>query len=109
MHNNKASREAIMYTTLVYVYVKPQHIDDFIVATRINHEASVNESGNRRFDVLQQEDEIGKFVLYEAFATKQDAHLHKQTDHYLNWRDSVANWMAKPRLGVVHQGLFPAE
>ncbi len=98
-----------MYTTLVHVYVKPEHIEDFIEATRINHEASIKEPDNRRFDVLQQEDEIGKFVLYEAYATKQAAHLHKQTDHYLQWREKVASWMEKPRLGIVHKGLFPAE
>jgi len=98
-----------MFTTLVYVTVKPPFIDDFIEATRLNHEASIKENGNLRFDVLQQEDEIGKFVLYEAYASKQDAHLHKQTEHYLKWRDSVADWMEKPRLGIVHNGLFPAE
>lgn len=98
-----------MYTTLVHVTVKPEHIDDFIAATRINHEASIREPGNRRFDVLQQEDDINKFVLYEAYATKQDAQLHKQTDHYFTWRDKVATWMDKPRLGIVHHGLFPAE
>ena len=58
-----------MHVTLVHVAVKPGHIDDFIVATRRNHEASVQESGNRRFDVLQSSADPGRFVLYEAYAS----------------------------------------
>ena len=48
-----------MQVTLVHVSVKPGHIDDFIEATRRNHEASVQEPGNRRFDVLQSPDNPG--------------------------------------------------
>ena len=97
-----------MHVMLVHVAVKPAHIDDFIAATRRNHEASVQESGNRRFDVLQSPDDPGQFVLYEAYATAEDARAHKQTAHYLAWRDAVADWMAEPRRGVSYTGLFPA-
>ena len=83
-----------MHVMLVHVAVKPAHIDDFIAATRRNHEASVQESGNRRFDVLQSPDDPGQFVLYEAYATAEDARAHKQTAHYLAWRDAVTDWMA---------------
>ena len=55
-----------MHVTLVHVTVKPEHIDDFIVATHQNHEASVRETGNRRFDVFQSSDNPEQFVLYEA-------------------------------------------
>ena len=97
-----------MHVTLVHVAVKPGYIDDFIAATRRNHEASVQEPGNRRFDVLQSPDEPGQFVLYEAYASADDAQAHKQTPHYLAWRDAVADWMAEPRRGVSWNGLFPA-
>ena len=55
-----------MHVTLVHVAVKPDHIDDFIELTRQNHEASIQETGNRRFDVLQSSDNPEQFVLYEA-------------------------------------------
>ncbi|MGD2117553.1 MAG: antibiotic biosynthesis monooxygenase [Chromatiales bacterium] len=97
-----------MYVTLVHVSVKPEHINAFIEATRLNHEASVQEAGNRRFDVLQSTDDPASFVLYEAYASQQDAAAHKQTAHYLQWRDTVADWMAQPRQGVQYNGLFPA-
>ena len=96
-----------MHVTIVYVTVKPAHIDDFITATRHNHEASVQESGNLRFDILQSPDDPAQFVLYEAYNSAAAAAAHKQTPHYLSWRDTVADWMAQPRKGVPYRGLFP--
>lgn len=96
-----------MFVTLVHVHVVGSHIDDFIVATEKNHRASIQESGNRRFDILQSSDEPERFVLYEAYSSAEDAVAHKQTSHYLEWRDTVADWMASPREGVPYNGLFP--
>lgn len=96
-----------MHVTLVHVYVKPEYIQAFIEATQANHSASIQEAGNRRFDVLQDANNPSKFILYEAYATAEDAGNHKLTPHYQQWRDTVANMMAKPREGVQHLGLFP--
>ncbi|MGR9013192.1 MAG: putative quinol monooxygenase, partial [Gammaproteobacteria bacterium] len=49
----------------------------------------------------------GQFILYEAYTTAEDAAAHKQTPHYLTWRDTVADWMAEPRQGIRYDGLFP--
>lgn len=96
-----------MYVTLVHVHVKPERIKEFIEACRVNHEASTKEPGNRRFDILQSAEEPARFVLYEAYADKDAAAAHKETDHYKRWKDLVAGWMAEPRKGVVYTGLFP--
>jgi autoinducer 2-degrading protein len=96
-----------MHVTLVQVQVKPAHIDDFIAASRLNHEASIQEFGNRRFDVLQSPENPAHFILYEAYISAEAAATHKQTAHYLAWRDTVAEWMAEPRQGVRYDGLFP--
>lgn len=96
-----------MHVTLVQVHVKPEHVEDFILATRENHEHSVKEPGNLRFDILQSSDDSSRFVLYEAYAGEVDAANQKQAAHYLKWRDAVAGWMASPRQGVSYRGLFP--
>ena len=96
-----------MHVTLVHIHVKPEHIADFIAATRLNHQASIQESGNRRFDVLQSPENPAHFLLYEAYVSAEDAAAHKQTAHYLVWRDSVADWMAEPRQGIRYNGLLP--
>ena len=97
-----------MIVTLVYVQVKSEFVKLFIEATRENHENSVKENGNIRFDILQDANDPAKFVLYEAYTTEQAVAAHKETAHYLRWRDTVAPWMAKPREGVKHNLLFPA-
>lgn len=96
-----------MHVTMVQVQVKPEHVTDFIAATRLNHEASVKEKGNLRFDVLQLPDDPTRFVLYEAYVNAAAAAAHKETAHYLKWRDAVMPWMTSPRLGVLYKGLFP--
>jgi autoinducer 2-degrading protein len=98
-----------MQVTLVHVDVKPEHIDAFIEACRLNHEQSVREAGNRRFDILQDSAEPSRFVLYEAYANAQAAAGHKTSAHYLAWRDTVADMMRTPRQGVKYNGLFPQE
>ena len=96
-----------MHVTLVHVRVKPETIDAFIAATRANHLAAVDEPGNRRFDVLQSPDDPTRFILYEAYASAADAAAHKETAHYLAWRDAVAPMMAEPRRGEAMRGLLP--
>ena len=94
-----------MQVTLVHVQVKPEHVQEFIEASLENARHSVEEPGNRRFDVLQSADDPSKFILYEAYATAEDAAAHKGTAHYLKWRETVADWMAEPRKGVQYKGL----
>ena len=98
-----------MMVTCVHVYVKPDHIDDFIQASRLNHEKSTQETANMRFDVLQCQDEPTRFMLYEAYESKEGAAAHKSTEHYLTWRQTVEPWMAKPREGVPYHVIAPEE
>lgn len=96
-----------MVVTCVEIFVQAEHLDAFIAATAANHEASVREPGNRRFDVLQSLDDPTHFILYEAYETAADAAAHKQTAHYATWRDTVAAWMAKPRVGTPYEVIRP--
>lgn len=97
-----------MYVTLVHVRVTPGNEDAFREASVENARASVQEPGNLRFDVLQSSDDPTRFVLYEAYETAEDAAVHKGTPHYQKWRETVADWMAEPRQGVIYTGSRPA-
>ena len=97
-----------MHVTLVHVRVKPAAIDAFIAATRANHEASIQEPGHQRFDVLQAPDDPARFILYEAYASAEDAAAHKATAHYLAWREAVADMMDEARRGEPMNGILPA-
>lgn len=96
-----------MHVTIVHVHVKPEHVEAFIEASKHNHVQSVQEPGNLRFDILQSADDPYHFVLYEAYKSSEDAAAHKQTKHYLTWRQTVAGWMAEPRQGISYNGLYP--
>jgi len=96
-----------MQVTIVHVHIKAEHVEAFIEACRHNHEQSIQEPGNLRFDILQLADDPTRFVLYEAYKGSEDAAAHKQTSHYHNWRETVADWMSEPRQGVSYNGLYP--
>jgi (4S)-4-hydroxy-5-phosphonooxypentane-2,3-dione isomerase len=96
-----------MYVVLVHVHVKPEHREEFIEASLANARATIHEPGNLRFDVNQQSDDRDRFVLYEVYRDEAGMQAHKETAHYAAWRDAVAPWMAEPRVGIKHAGLFP--
>lgn len=96
-----------MTVTLVHVEVKPEYVEDFIRVSTENHHQSVQEPGNLRFDVLQLAENPAQFVLYEAYESETAAAAHKDTAHYLKWRESVASWMTIPRTGIKYKGLLP--
>ena len=98
-----------MYVVCVPVYIEAGREEEFVAATRHNHEGSVEEPGCLRFDVLKAEDEVGRYFLYEVYRTRDDFKAHQQTEHYQRWKQTVADWMAEPRVGVKHDSLFPAD
>ena len=98
-----------MIVTCVYVNVKPDSLPDFINASLLNHRGSVEEPGNLRFDFVQQADDPCRFMFYEAYESEDAAKAHKDTVHYKEWRDTVADWMVKPRMGVKHTILYPRD
>lgn len=88
-----------MSTTLVHVHVKPESRAAFIAASVKNCAASVQEPGNLRFDLLESAEDPNYFILYEAYEDSAAAAAHKETAHYLEWREAVAPMMAEPRRG----------
>ena len=97
-----------MYVTVVYIHVKPEHLTDFLGAIRENHEQSVREPGNVRFDILQSMDDPTRFVTYMAYEDEASARAHRETEHYFRFRDTVEAWMVEPRRNVRYHGLYPA-
>ena len=93
----------------VHVRVRPGELKAFLVETRRNAAASLEESGVRRFDVLQDEGDAGHLVLNEVYVDQSAADAHKQTAHYARWRDAVAGMMAEPRTSTRFAAVFPGE
>jgi (4S)-4-hydroxy-5-phosphonooxypentane-2,3-dione isomerase len=96
-----------MLVVHVHVRVKPESLEAFKRATLENAQASVQEPGIARFDVMQQQDDPTRFVLTEAYRTSDAPAKHKETAHYAKWRDTVAPMMAEARSSVKFTNLFP--
>jgi (4S)-4-hydroxy-5-phosphonooxypentane-2,3-dione isomerase len=96
-----------MYVVCVQVHVKPEFVDDFIKASRANHEGTRTEPGNLRWDLSQSEEDPTRFFIYEVYRTKEDFPRHQQTPHYLKWKETVADWMAEPRVGTRFASIYP--
>ena len=50
-----------------------------------------------------------QFFLYEAYRSEDDFTSHQKTTHYLEWKETVADWMAQKHQGVRHVSLLPDE
>ena len=98
-----------MFVVSVTIFVKADKVDDFKQATLNNARNTRKEPGNVRFDVHQAQDDPTRFLLYEVYHGPDDFKAHQQTEHYLRWRETVADWMAKPREGVKHASIFPED
>ena len=96
-----------MLVVHVHVHVKPEYIDAFRRATIANASQSVKEPGIARFDVMQQEDDPTCFVLVEVYRDEDAPAAHKETMHYLAWRETVTMMMAEPRTSVKYANVFP--
>ena len=98
-----------MIVRIIDVYVKSEHVDAFSAATVKNRAGSIQEAGILRFDVLQDSDDPGHFVLYEVYADQAATAAHKETAHYSEWKSAVEPMMAKPRDSVACGPVAPLD
>ncbi len=98
-----------MLVVHVFVHVKTDQVEIFQNATLENARNSIQEPGIARFDIIQQQDDLTRFVLVEVYRTPDDPARHKETGHYQKWRDTVADMMAEPRTSIKYTNVFPEE
>lgn len=99
----------MMLIVHVFVHVKEDQVEAFKAATLENARNSVQETGIARFDVVQQQDDPTRFVLVEVYRDAEAPASHKETAHYLKWRDTVAPMMAEPRHALKYDNCFPSD
>lgn len=98
-----------MLVVHVFVHVKHDCVEAFQAASLDNARHSIQEPGIARFDVIQQADDPTRFVLVEVYRDAEAPARHKETAHYANWRDAVADMMAEPRSSVKYVNRFPTD
>ncbi|MCC6146479.1 MAG: antibiotic biosynthesis monooxygenase [Anaerolineaceae bacterium] len=98
-----------MLTVAVYIHIKPDDVEAFISATEVNARNSIDEEGILRFDFLQRQDEPNHFMLYEVYKESTDQLKHRESAHYLTWREQVESMLAEPRQGIKYTRIYPPD
>ncbi len=96
-----------MPTFSVHIHVRPDAIEAFKAITHANALGSHQEPGCLLFEVLQQEDEPTRFTLVEVWASPEAHAAHRETPHYLTWKDQVEPLQAERRHAVRYTNLTP--
>ncbi|NLJ45282.1 MAG: antibiotic biosynthesis monooxygenase [Treponema sp.] len=98
-----------MKVVLVRIQVKPGAEEAFLAATLENARASNREPGVARFDVLRDADDPSRFLLVEAYRDEEAPARHKETAHYLKWKETAEPLMAGERTREFYEGVFVPE
>ncbi len=96
-----------MLVLCVDVHVKPECREAFLAACKLNHEGSRQEPGNLRWDLLQDEEDPNRFLLYEVYRDQAALEAHQKQEHFLGWRKAVEPHMASPRTRRRFQTVLP--
>jgi autoinducer 2-degrading protein len=96
-----------LHIALVNVHVRADAVEVFRAASLVNASESRKEPGVVRFDVIQEAEDPTRFVLIEVFRSVAAAAAHRETEHYLRWRDIVNPLMAEPRASKKYLNVSP--
>ncbi len=95
-----------MFIMLIWAAVKPEHADDFLVASLEMGHAALKEEGARRFEVLRDDTDPTRFVLYQATKTRAEHEQHLVTPHAVLWREKTKPMLAEPIRNDSYNQLF---
>ncbi len=85
-----------MLTVQVEFRVKTNEINNFTDITRYNVENSRKEKGVERFDFYKISGTENTFILFEAYTSEDDQKLHRETEHFIKWKQRVAELIEEP-------------
>jgi|SRR6266850_1095924 len=77
-----------MFIVLVQVQVRPELLDEFTPAILKNASLSVErDPGCVRFDVLQRQDDLTRWMFYEVYDTEDAWVQHRNSKHFLEFKE----------------------
>ncbi len=96
-----------MFVVIVQAHVKEEFMQAFKEATYDNASNSILEPGVARFDVYQQKDDPTRFSLIEIYRDEDAPVKHRESSHYLRWKEAVEPMLVEPRTRVTYDIYFP--
>ena len=82
---------------VVKICVKPEHREQFLEqmwADALGSEKS--EPGCLMFNVVQDNADPNVLHLFEVYRDDEAVEAHKQSPHFLKWREATKDWLAAP-------------
>ena len=69
--------------------IQPEYVEHYIKVTRANAQATQQEAGNIRFDLLQDSTDPCCFLLYEVYVDREAQQAHLASEHFAIWKEAV--------------------
>jgi autoinducer 2-degrading protein len=99
-----------MLVLVVSVKVKPGKRDEFMAVVREDAESTMEkEEGNFQFNVVQDNDDLDHFFLYEVYGDEAALEAHRGMPHFLTYRDATADIYVEPPQRVMGTNVFPGD
>lgn len=95
-----------MYIVLIWLDIRAQDVDAFLVNTLEMGHAALKQKGTRRFEVLRDDNVPTKFVVYMATKSRTEHENHLTTSHAKQWLAQVTPMLASPMLQDSYTQLF---
>lgn len=96
-----------MIVTVSSYKILPEKTTEFLEITRELSQASLQENGVLRFDLLQNDGDEGRFLLIEAYASEAIRKAHLDTPHFVNWRRTVPEMFSQGTTTVHYKPISP--
>lgn len=87
---------AMSVEVIATLEARPERETEVEAALRVLLTQSRQEPGNRRYDLYRDSARPATFHLIEAYADQAALEAHRQSDHYLRYREQARDWLAKP-------------
>jgi quinol monooxygenase YgiN len=81
---------------------RPERETDVEAGLRVLLTHTRQEPGNRRYDLYRDSTRPATFHLIEAYADEAALQAHRESAHYLRYREQAGDWLiAAPRVAVL--------
>jgi autoinducer 2-degrading protein len=95
------------HVAIVTIKAKRECIDDLMEVIQKNAQCSRKEAGVLSFEVMRKKESPGEFLLIEMYKSPEDQVAHRNTAHYLEFKEKADPLLAEP-YGVNNYGIIPA-
>lgn len=87
-----------------HLKVKPEQVAAFKIAAKAVVAGSQQEAGNSQYDLYQAAENSTTFVIIEIWQDRDAIAFHKETSHYLAFKEQLPEFLAEPHYVDAYEG-----